>query len=174
MITKQDIAIILTRILALYMFLQGLSILPMSVTYGTRDPISFLISHEFVVFLISAILWLSAKPLSKYLGTNKTNFSERPPNLTRESIEEMIISIVGLILIVVTIPALTGSIAYHLSIDENLPDLSFRSKAIVGIKSLYIGYVMKLLLGFILLCFPNIIKDMVRRVRGIIIRRKSI
>ena len=174
MITKQDIAIIVIRILALYMFLQGLSILPMSVTYGTRDPISFLISHEFVIFLISAILWLSARPLSRYLVSDKTISSEISSNISREPLEQMIFSIVGLILIVVTIPALSGSIAYHMNIDENLPDLTYRSKALAGIKSHYINYLLKLLLGFLLLCFPDLITGMIRSVRGKTIKRKKI
>ncbi|CAB1058041.1 hypothetical protein D1BOALGB6SA_2797 [Olavius sp. associated proteobacterium Delta 1] len=174
MITKQDIAIIAIRILALYMFLQGLSILPMSVTFGTRDPISFLISHEFVIFLISAILWFSARPLSRFFVSDKTTSSEILSNFSRESVEQMIFSIVGLILIVVTIPALSGSIAYHINIDENLPDLAYRSKALAGIKSHYINYLLKLLLGFLLLCFPSLVTEMVRLARGIIIKKQKI
>jgi len=59
-----------------------------------------------------------------------------------------------------------------MNIDEHLPDLAYRSKAVAGIKSHYINYLLKLLLGFLLLCFPGLITGIVRRVQKIIIKKK--
>lgn len=174
MITKQEIVAISIRILALYMFLQGLSILPMSVTIGTANPVSFLISHEFVTFLISVILWIIAFPLAKFMLKEKINSPEMSSSLSRETIEQTVFSIVGLIIAAVSIPGLSSLFAYHSALDSLNSDPSFKVEALAGFKGHLVRYIIQIIIGLFLLFYSNIVTGLIGRIRGTAARENSI
>ncbi|MDH3974652.1 MAG: hypothetical protein OEV42_10285 [Deltaproteobacteria bacterium] len=155
MITKQDIAIILIRVLAAYMLLQALAILPMSVLISTADPVMFLISHEFTTFVISTILWFSAPRLSKVMVKDSTNSSEHPEGLEGRQVESLIFSTIGVILVAVSIPALANMVAYHRTISTFEVDAVSKAQMVAGSKGFITKYIVKIAVGIFLIFFSE-------------------
>ena len=102
------------------------------------------------------------------------SYSNFTSSLSREQIEQVIFSIVGLIIVVVAIPGLLGLFAYHRSLDSLNSDLTVKIQATASLRSYLVGYIAKIIIGLFLLCFPNIVAGLPGRVRGIFNRQKSI
>ncbi len=165
MVTKQEIAVILIRILAAFLLLQALSILPMSVIYGTADPVMFLVSHEFTTFIISMTLWFTARPLSRLMVRNISNnngINSNPPNT---QVEPIIFSAIGLIILSTAIPQLVSIITYNSSIDMIGNDPTLKAQALASSKAFTARYIAKLLVGFSLLFFSDKLCELIEKVR---------
>jgi len=166
MTTKQEAAVILIRILASYMFLQALSILPVSATVATVDPVMFLISHEFVTFIISATIWLLAKPLSRFMVKDLPS-SEKEISLTplNSQIEPLIFSTIGLIILVTAIPQLVGMLTYNNAINMIGDDPVLQAKVIASSKSFTVSYLAKCIVGCSLLFFSGKLSKVLQKIR---------
>ena len=165
MITRQDIATILIRVLAAYMLLQALSILPMSVTIGAANPVMFLISHEFTTFVISTIIWFSAPSLSKVMVKDSTDASENLQRLKYWQAESLIFSTIGLILVVVSIPALANMVAYNIAIGTFEVDAVPKAQMIASSQGFTTKYIVKIVLGVFLIFFSEKICSVVAKIR---------
>jgi uncharacterized membrane protein len=166
MITKQDIAIILIRVLAAYMLLQALSILPMSVTIGTANPVMFLISHEFTTFVISAILWFFAPSLSKVMVKDSTVAPKNPQGLEDRQVESLIFSTIGLILVVVSIPALANMVAYNTTIGTYEVDAATKAQMVASSQGFTTKYIVRIILGVFLILFSEKLCSLVANIRN--------
>ena len=165
MMNKRDISILLIRILALYLFLQALSVLPMSIKVGVTESIFFIISQEFIIFLLSAFLWFAAPYLSKIILKEQSDCTEANYHLEWETFEYVLFSFVGLILIVVAIPGFSGILMWKLAYNSFEPDIVSKSEAIAGYYSHITKYIMEFFIGLILFIRPNFITSIKRLIR---------
>lgn len=146
------------------MLLQALSILPMSVSFGTANPVTFLISHEFTTFVISSVLWFSAPWLSNKMVKGITPPSEAAKPLSSYQIEALIISTVGLVILAVSIPQLVNMVAYNNSIGM-IDDPALKAQVIASSKGFTGRYISKIIFGLFLLFFSEKLCLVVAKVR---------
>jgi hypothetical protein len=165
MITKREIAIILIRVLAAYMLLQALSILPMSVAFGTSNPVLFLLSHEFSTFVISAVLWFAAPRLSSIIVRDITGTTESIESITDNHLEALIFSGIGLVLVATSIPAIANMIAYNSAIETLNPDAATKVQMIASSKGFTAKYIAKIACGLFLLVFSEKLYRLLSKIR---------
>jgi len=167
MITKQDIAIILIRILSLYLMLQSLSILPMSIRIYTPTPIFLLISHEFVSFILSIVLWFFAPYLAKTMTKETTCNSNGSYGFNNVQFEQLLISAMGLILLAISIPGAVGMVSYHAAIvTTEVVDLAIQTQVEVSAKSFLAKYIAGILLGMFFLVFSKMLANQLDTLRN--------
>lgn len=164
MISLQDFTIILIRILAAYMLLQALSILPMSITIGTANSVMFLISHEFVTFIISTSLWFLAPWLSRKMVKGLAIHSKPTRPLSRYQIEALIISSVGLIILVLSIPQLVNMVTYNNSL-VMIDDPALKAQVVASSKGFTGRYIAKMLVGIFCLFFSEKLSFFIQQAR---------
>ncbi len=148
---------ILLRVLATYIFLQALSILPMGVMVGSVNPVLFLFSHEFTSFIISLILWFSAKPIAKLMTRDLSqHFPDNDlPNDFSHELEPLIFSCIGLVLIVTAIPQLVNMVVYHSAVSNITNDPTLTTEAIASTKAFTARFIAKIIIGLLLVLFSN-------------------
>ena len=129
------------------MLLQALSILPMSFSYGTDNPVRFLISHEFTTFVISTILWFTAPRLSKVMVKEATSSPEQAETIANYQVESLIFSTIGLILVVVSIPALANMVAYNSAIGTFEVEAISKAQMVASSKGFTTKYIVRIVVG---------------------------
>ncbi len=148
------------------MLLQALSILPMSVTIGTANPVMFLISHEFTTFVISTILWFIAPSLSKVMVKDSTAAPGNLQGLEDWKVESLIFSTIGLILVAVSIPALANIVAYNTNIGTFEVDAATKAQMIASSQGFTTKYIVRIVLGVFLIFFSDKLCSLVAKIRN--------
>ena len=166
MVNKRELAVILIRILAAYMLLQALSILPMSVTFGTSNPLIFLLSHEFTTFVISVALWFAAPRLSKLIVRDFTTTKESIEPIADYHFEALIFSGIGLVLVATSIPAIANMVAYNSAIETLNPDAPTKVQMIASSKGFTAKYIAKIICGLFLLIFSEKLCRLFSKIRN--------
>lgn len=164
---KRYIPFLIIRLLSLYLFLQGLSFLPMTLSmYTPKGQNTFLYqSPTFLILVFSIILWAFSNPISAFIskGFNFSLESDEPIN--GYSLEYVLISLVGLFIIVTTIPSMFGLISYHYSMGSLANVFSHKAEIMSSFYMDLTKHTAKIILGLILIVLSKKITNLFRNIR---------
>jgi len=148
-----DLSKIMIRILALFFILQGLAVLPTAVVIHLADPLWF-IDQSLLCVIFGIILWLVADPLSrKMVSSEKTGEELNVSALSEDKIQQILIAMLGLILVVFSIPPIISVTKYCIS-PPPVDTISLEAQR-AGAYGHLIKYFARLFLGFLLVAFPR-------------------
>jgi hypothetical protein len=164
MITPNHISIISIRILSLYLILQGLSILPTFTRISSSE--LFLLDPQYILIILGIIIWILAKPISKFIVGKETIPHDSTNTFSINQIEVFIFSIVGLILLVHAIPQLFSLITYRKVVATLNLDPVIEIQALATFKSSLVYNIVKIFIGLYLLCFSKHFTDFVNKIRN--------
>ena len=164
MITPKSLSIILVRVLSLYLILQGLSILP--AFYSISSSETFLLEPQYVSIAIGVIIWLLANPISRLIVSKESRLAETTNGLSKNQIEVLVMSFIGLILIVHAIPNLASLITYRKVAATLTSDPIIEVKTLATYKSSLVYNIVKILIGAYLLLFSRQFMGLINKLRN--------
>ncbi len=185
---KQELAFMAIRILSLYILVKAfLSLAQLThiqvINYmsmveqfkelaeGMLFPILLVAIGPFVLLLtFSILLWIYAKSISQYMILDKESAkieedTDTLPSLTSDDLQTIAFSVIGLILVSITIPDLFNIIPNLLNLNE-LGDLATDNVKMSTFMSL-LAKIVQLLIGFGLFFGGKGISSLLKRVRGV-------
>ena len=185
---RQELAFMAIRLLSLYILvnaflslaqlthIQVISYMSMidqfkELAEGMLFPILIVAIGPFVILLIfSILLWIYAKSISQYMILDKESVkieenTDTHPSLTSHDLQTIAISVIGLILVSITIPDLFNVIPNLLNLNE-LGHLATDNVKMSTFMSL-LAKVVQLLIGFGLFFGGKGLSLMLKRVRGV-------
>ncbi|WP_141709225.1 hypothetical protein [Desulfuribacillus stibiiarsenatis] len=115
-----------------------------------------------VVFVFGIILWIFAERISSYLVLKEAK--EEPTNIDIEKIEPIAYSILGVLLLVFSIPEQIRYISQIAMMDKefmNIPQIHWPIYSSIVVEAI------KIMLGLLLLLQANSIKKLVKKLREI-------
>lgn len=163
MINKFEIAKIMVRILAAYLFLQSLSILPMYVSI--ENSTMSLISPSFIIIIFSVILWIFAPSISILMVKDNKISTFQTERIQKHHFEGLIFSSIGLILVVISIRGLAGMIAYNNSVNTFDHNTGISDKLIASSISYTTKHLVEFIMGLLLLFYSDKLSRILNNIR---------
>ena len=185
---KQELAFVAIRILSLYIFIKAFLSLAqlthiqvinyMSMVEQFKElaermlfPILLVAIGPFVVlFVFSIVLWIYAESLSQFMISEKESAKlvekiDTHPSITSYDLQTIAFSVIGLILIAITIPDLFNMIPNLLKLNEldHLATDNLKMSTLISA----LAKIVQLLIGFGLFFGGKGISSMLKRVRGV-------
>ncbi len=166
--TPRVIAIIAVRILALYLILSGLAIFPAFTKTGFSG--FFLLDPQCLFIILGVILWLLAKPIANRIVSDETSSTKQPKSqFSKQQIEVIIFTVVGLLILVYGIPQLVSMIIYRKSVAPLVADPLIKIKEVASFKSALAYQIIEIVIGAYLLIFPHHFVKALENLRGKIV-----
>jgi heme/copper-type cytochrome/quinol oxidase subunit 2 len=165
--TKHDIAIILIKVLSLYLLLQSLSILPTYVQIYSETPTFLLTSQQFLSFILSILLWFLAPFLAKTMIKKHNSKPEQISNFSGIDFEQILFSAIGLILLAISIPGAISIISYNVAINSTeVKDIATKVHIEASSSSFLAKYIAGIFLGCVFLVFSKILTQKIEMFRN--------
>ncbi|OEH86589.1 hypothetical protein BHU72_10025 [Desulfuribacillus stibiiarsenatis] len=172
-VSMKSIAFMVIRVLSICFIVLGFRYLGNVVTIslpsfmGMYDPnfnriLASLSIPVIVVFVFGIILWIFAERISSYLVLKEAK--EEPTNIDIEKIEPIAYSILGVLLLVFSIPEQIRYISQIAMMDKefmNIPQIHWPIYSSIVVEAI------KIMLGLLLLLQANSIKKLVKKLREI-------
>lgn len=167
---NKHIAEMACKILAIYIFIQGLiqlTYFPMSLITDIGGQVNLIVVSFIpfmILFAVSILLWIYAKVLAEYIAPSEDISVRETPNHDYNELQAIAFSVVGLVIIAGAIPRLIQLIPNLAFYSENaLWDPRFKLRTIIEA----IVPIAQLTIGFFLLFSSKGLVELLNRIRGV-------
>lgn len=151
----QSLSIILIRLLSIYLVASSLLFLPELVSIQYFGPTEFILSPATLMWITAIVLWILAPKISTLLIRNNSKSTTSSQISVSNNLEKLIFLVIGLILIVESLPVLTNLISYNNIVDKNILDASQLEHMRAYTMSGVIEYVVRFAIGVIFVVWAS-------------------
>lgn len=178
---NKDLAFILLRVLSIYLFIQSIIYLGQTINFtvisslstfnqmGIENNIAILnlvlgaIAPFIFLLVISIIIWIFTDKISKYIIQGNI-VNENDSDINLNNVQTMIFSIIGVLIVSLTLPKTFILIPDFFKMNEityGLATSQFKKEIIFSI----VGITVKLLIGFALIIWSNKLTKLLNRLK---------